>query len=94
MSAPTLTTETEIGEAIIRFLKKSGRKATIREIIEALPDKYIKLSRLDMRHSETRPGERLWEQRVRNIRSHRNSMDGRLLHVSEGFRLSAKVESE
>lgn len=90
MSAPTLTSELEIGEAVIRFLMRNGRKATVREIIAGLP-RHIRLSRLDMRHSPTRPGERLWEQRVRNLRSHRNSMEGRLLHVPEGFRLSPKV---
>lgn len=85
-----MTSEVEIAEAIIAYLRTAGGRATIREIINALPDR-LPLTREDMRKSDTRPGERLWEQRVRNIRSHRNTMEGRLLHVDSGFRLGKKA---
>ena len=50
---------------------------------------YIELTKGDMEHSQTRPGERLWEQLLRNIQSHHTNPDnfirlGYLKHVKGG----------
>lgn len=78
-------TETDVAEAVVKYLKgASGNSATIRQIKKALPN-YLNLSAADREQSDTRPNEELWEQQVRNIVSHRNTPgnfvhDGRLIY--------------
>jgi hypothetical protein len=67
---PGRTTEREIGEAVLQILAKSPKgEATVAELVKELP-KHIKLSSGDQAGSKTRTNEELWEQQVRNLKSH------------------------
>jgi hypothetical protein len=75
----TRTSEEHIANAVVKYLKTvPGQIDIIRNIIAALPD-FIQLTPEDEQESETRPGEALWEQSVRNIVSHKNS-PGNAIH--------------
>ena len=64
------TSERKLGLAVMRILAASpDREATVRTLIKQAPD-YIKLTAEDKEPSLTRPGEQMWEQRVRNLKSH------------------------
>jgi hypothetical protein len=64
------TTEAEIAVAVLRILEESpDGEATIEQIKKQIPD-YITLTEGDLQPSQTRSGEALWEQIVRNIVSH------------------------
>jgi hypothetical protein len=67
------STETDIAVAVMRYLATlpSG-EAQIAQIRRQLP-KVIALSDEDREESETRAGEEVWEQQVRNIVSHRDT---------------------
>ena len=90
------TTENEIGDAIL-FIANDNRNgiATFPGIRERLPS-LIDLSREDRSCSATRPGEELWEQIVRNIKSNSTKsenyiFDGYLEHVPRtGYRITPK----
>ena len=79
------TPENEIANAVIRYLEDHpNHKDKIRNIIARLPE-YLNLTQEDEQESQTRPGEALWEQRVRNIVSHKETpgnaiYEGRLGH--------------
>ncbi len=79
------TSESQIADAVIRYLAdRPNQKDKIRNIIAGLPE-YINLTQEDEQESQTRPGEALWEQRVRNIVSHKETpgnaiYEGRLGH--------------
>lgn len=75
-------TEAELAETVLRILaaEPSG-KAAFSTLIAAIP-KYIKLTEADLVPSETRPNEAVWEQRVRNIKSHKNA-DGN--YINSGY---------
>lgn len=76
------TTEAELSAEVLRILYEAPRgRATIRQLVAAIP-KRIKLTGEDQAQSDTRPNEELWEQRVRNIRSHQNSPGN---YIAEGF---------
>lgn len=62
--------EAEIGIAVLHILaaQPNGR-ATVRRIILEMPN-YVRLSAEDQSASETRTGEEIWEQQVRNLKSH------------------------
>src|SRR3546814_18053268 len=70
-----------------------GGEATVRTLIKHVPA-YVQLTADDQKQSETRPSEELWEQRVRNIKSHDKSpgnviAEGFVRHVGKGrYRLS------
>ena len=66
--------EDEIAVATERYLRDAGGSATIGQIRRALPH-YIDLGANDRQPSPTRPGEELWEQKVRNLVCHRD-VDG------------------
>lgn len=77
-----ITTENEIAEIVLRILfKKSRGRASYRELISAIPT-LIKLTEKDLESSPTRNNEAVWEQRVRNIRSHKD-VEGN--YIYEGF---------
>ncbi|MFK4533747.1 hypothetical protein ABIA00_001930 [Bradyrhizobium ottawaense] len=85
-------TEDEVARAVVAILKSrpSGR-ATIQELVAEIP-KHLRLSEEDMKQSETRPNEAVWEQQVRNITSHKNSpgnaiYEGRLIAIPGGLAL-------
>ncbi|MEI1246611.1 hypothetical protein [Rhizobium aouanii] len=88
-----LTTESEISEAVLKILAglPSG-KATFRHLIREIPN-FVKLTPADHAVSETRPNEHVWEQRVRNISSHRKSEKnyiaaGYLVKVNGGLQIT------
>ncbi len=67
------STEHEISIAVLQYLATiSSGEAKISQIKKHVPD-FIHLTETDMRDSQTRPNERMWEQQVRNIVSHRNA---------------------
>ena len=76
------TTENEIARAVLRILAATASgDATISYIRNRIPD-YVNLTESDRRPSETRKGEEVWEQQVRNIRSH-HTAEGNYIH--EGY---------
>lgn len=65
--------ETDVAQAVVQYLSGlPSRSATIYQIKRALPNHLI-LSQEDRQPSQTRNGEELWEQQVRNIVSHRDT---------------------
>lgn len=70
MAKNTGATETEIGLAVLRIAAASSNGvATLHRLKKEIPN-FVKLSDADQRVSETRPNEQVWEQRIRNIKSH------------------------
>jgi hypothetical protein len=73
--------------------KQSNGIATFKRIKKDLPN-YIDLSPEDRRMSKTRPNEEVWEQRIRNIKSHDSYagnyiFEGYLEHVPRsGYRIT------
>jgi hypothetical protein len=60
-------------KAVENYLFEAGGEASIGQIRRNLPF-YITLTEADRVHSTTRPGEELWEQQVRNIVCHRDTI--------------------
>jgi hypothetical protein len=91
-------TEAEIAEVIEAILEDSKTgEATIAELVAEIPHR-VKLSAEDLAPSQTRHGEALWEQQVRNITSHKASPgnaihEGKLVAIPGGLRLARKVEA-
>ncbi|MBE0530272.1 MAG: hypothetical protein IH626_05550 [Rhodospirillales bacterium] len=83
------TSEQELGLAVMQVLgSQPNYSANVRDLIKYVPD-YITLTEEDHQPSETRPGEEMWEQRVRNLKSHDTSegnviREGFVNHVKEG----------
>jgi len=91
-------TEDEVAKVVETVLnsRTSGR-ATIKELVAEIPT-HLELSAEDLKQSETRPNEALWEQQVRNITSHKASpgnaiYEGRLVAIPGGFALPGKEEA-
>jgi hypothetical protein len=75
-------TEQEIGQAVLRILADGpGGSATIEQLKKTLPH-YVQLSEEDRKPSETRNGEEVWEQQLRNLVSHRTT-EGNI--ICEGY---------
>lgn len=65
--------ETEVGRATLWVLvHMPGGEGTVRQALEELGD-VLDLSVADRAASQTRRGEELWEQQVRNLVSHRTT---------------------
>jgi len=85
-------TEAEIADLIVDYLRgKPGGRGVIAEFIAEIR-RQVTLSAEDRRPSKTRRGEEIWEQRVRNIRSHKDSASnaiyqGRLIAIPGGYAL-------
>ena len=83
------TTEYQMSLAVMQIAAtKPGGCATLDELRSEIPS-YIALTPGDNDYSSTRPGERMWEQLLRNIQSHHNSKSnfiqlGLLDHVAGG----------
>lgn len=74
--------EREISEAILKYLDTlPGGRATIDDLVMVVPS-LVTLTADDMRASDTRPNEQIWEQRVRNIVSHKDSSGN---HINLGY---------
>lgn len=77
-----LTSEPEIGLAVMRVLNSKGTKeATVRTLVLEVPN-YVNLTAEDRAPSPTRENEEIWEQRVRNLKSH-DGTPGNV--IAEGF---------
>lgn len=62
-------------EMLCTFLEKiikTKKVITLREFIDDLIPKNFSLDENDTKLSETRPGEKMYEQRARNINCHKN----------------------
>jgi len=76
------TGEAEMQKIVLKILNSfpSGQ-ASIEQIIAEVP-KYIQLSVGDLAPSKTRDGEAMWEQIVRNIRSHSDTSKN---YINKGY---------
>lgn len=64
------TTERKLGLAVMQVL--AGRlngEATVQTLIRHVPS-FVNLTAEDQEQSLTRPNEEVWEQRIRNLKSH------------------------
>ena len=76
------TTENEIAEAVLKILSThSAGEAKLAYLRKRLPD-YISLTAADLQPSTTRPNERMWEQKLRNIKSHAKTSGN---YIFEGY---------
>lgn len=76
------TSEPVLGLAVMQVLStQPGGETTVRILIRNVPS-YLKLTADDLKQSETRPNEKVWEQRVRNLKSH-DKTPGNV--IAEGF---------
>jgi hypothetical protein len=91
-------TEAEIAEIVIGYLsEKTTGEATIAELIKEIPNR-VQLSEADLQRSPTRPNEAIWEQKVRNITSHKDSpgnaiYEGKLIATPGGLALPQKRDA-
>ena len=89
-TASSRITEAEIGDAVLRILaKRKNGEATVATIRKRLPGE-VKLSLGDQAGSPTRGNEELWEQQVRNLKSHSKTdgnpfKEGYLVNPSRGL---------
>ncbi len=76
------TTELEIAEGVLSILaaRKSG-KGDFSDLFRVLP-KVIPFTPNDLEESSSRPGEYLWQQRLRNITSHKGAEGN---YITEGY---------
>jgi len=76
------TSEPALGLAVMRVLaSQPNGTATVRTLIKHVPE-YVALTADDHLQSDTRPNEEMWEQRVRNLKSH-DGTPGNV--IAEGF---------
>jgi hypothetical protein len=72
---------------------KPGGEASFDQLRAEVPN-YLNLSADDLSESQTRPGEALWEQQLRNIQSHHKSPGNAinlewLVHIQDyGYRIT------
>ncbi|MEN3794141.1 hypothetical protein [Fulvimarina sp. MAC3] len=87
------TTEAELSFAILGILRgENPPELSVQELINRIPA-VLKLTNEDQQQSATRPGEEIWEQRVRNIKSHHDVsgnylQEGYLEYIPGGLRLT------
>ena len=89
-----ITSEPVFGLAVMQVLAaQPDGEATVRTLIRHVPD-YVNLTADDRQPSDERPGEEMWEQRVRNLKSHDKTRgnvigEGFVEHVGRGrYRLT------
>ncbi len=71
-----------IAKAVLCILAKAHNgEATLPQLRKEIP-KYVKLTAEDMKQSDTRPNEEMWEQILRNIVSHKK-VEGNI--IAEGL---------
>lgn len=93
MAKSNRTGEAAMQPIVLRILDKMPNgEASIDQIISEVP-KYVNLTTGDMAASKTREGEAMWEQIVRNIRSHADSPNnyifkGFIEEVESGFKIT------
>lgn len=91
---PNRVTEAEVAIATLQIAaSRPNGTATYQRLKKELPD-YLKLSAEDQTQSLTRPNEELWEQLIRNIKSHSDTpgniiCEGYATHVPRvGYRIT------
>lgn len=79
------TTEPELSEVALQLMaeRRDGR-ASFQDLIRLIPTR-LALTAEDRQPSPTRPNEEIWEQRVRNIKSHDTAF-GNI--IAEGYAVS------
>ncbi len=89
-----ITSEPVFGLAVMKILAaRPNGETTVRTLIRHVPN-YVNLTVDDQQPSDTRPNEEMWEQRVRNLKSHDNALgnviaEGFVEHVGRGrYRLT------
>ncbi len=89
-------TEEEVARIVVEIAaEQSNGIASFNRIRKELPQRY-RLSADDLIWSVTRPHERMWEQKIRNIKSHYEAQgnfiyEGYLEHVPRvGYRVTAQ----
>ncbi|MGH9725702.1 MAG: hypothetical protein ACRD41_11605 [Candidatus Acidiferrales bacterium] len=91
-------TESEIAEIVEAILAdRPNGEATIAQLVDEIPNR-VTLSAEDLAPSQTRRGEAMWEQQVRNITSHKASpgnaiYDGKLIAIPGGLKLAGKAKA-
>jgi hypothetical protein len=76
------TSEPVLGLAVMQVLaSRPNGQANVRTLIHNVPD-YVNLSKEDHESSGTRRLEEMWEQRVRNLKSH-DKVSGNV--IAEGY---------
>ena len=89
------TTERQVSIAVLKVLRtKPNHSATLEELRDEVPQ-FLDLADGDLAPSETRPGENLWEQLLRNIQSHHDSKNnfirlGYLRSIGGGYRATTE----
>ena len=88
-------TESDIALAVLQVAEsKPNGTATFDDLRQEIPS-YVTLSPEDRVQSPTRPGEEMWEQQIRNIKSHDETFgniisEGYAEHVQgEGYRITS-----
>ena len=87
-------TETEVAFAVVQIAKASPNGIATFEKCRTEVPTYLSLSPDDEAMSQTRPNEPMWEQQIRNIRSHHDQegnyiCEGYLEHVpGVGYRVT------
>jgi len=88
-------TETDVAFAVLQIAdRQPDDLATFYRLKREIPD-VLKLTADDLRKSPSRPREKIWEQQIRNIKSHANKSPenfisrGYLVHESRrGYRIT------
>lgn len=87
-------TETDIAIAILKIAQtRPNGVVTFKRAYKEVPN-YLNLSTHDTTQSQTRPNEQMWQQLVRNIKSHDDVEgnfinDGLLIHIpSVGYKIT------
>ena len=80
--APNRVTENEVAYAIVQIAKTApSSTVSFSRCKKEVPD-YLKLSAADQAVSQTRPNEQMWEQQIRNIKSHSDTPGN---YICEGY---------
>lgn len=78
----SMTTESEFGLGVMQVLaSEPNHEATVRTLVKKVRN-YVQLTDEDKKLSDTRDHEEIWEQRVRNLKSH-DQTSGNVIH--EGY---------
>jgi hypothetical protein len=86
--------ERDIAIGVMQIAAAQGGLCTFKRAYQEIPH-YVRLSPDNLAASVTRPGEVMWQQIVRNIKSHDKTFgnfiaDGLLVHVPRiGYRITA-----
>jgi len=84
--------ETDIARGVVQIANANSGLCTFKRAYREIPN-HVQLDKANLAPSATRPGEPMWHQIVRNIKSHDTTPgnfihDGRLVHVPRvGYRV-------